>query len=715
MATLQKIRDKGVLLVIVIGLGLFAFIAGDAWKVLQPHQQTRNVGEVAGEDIPYSEFQQEVEELSIVRKMQAGASTLTEQQLLQVRNEVWNSAIANIMIQDQAKELGLTVTDKEIESILIAGSDPLLKNTPFADQKTGAFDYDVLKMFLANYAKMAQSPMRQQYAEQFENTHIFWKWLERTLRANRLFEKYRTLIAQTTLVNNVETETSFADKNNQANLLLACIPYTAIPDSSVQVTNADLEKAYDKKKELFKQDAESRDFKYIDVHVRPSQKDRENLNNEVIGYEKELAKNSNYANVVRKSRSSVPFADVFYAKSAFPQEIASRIDSIKENAVYSTFYNTSDDSYNTFKLIAKTSLADSIEYRHIQVYTQDATQTKELADSIYKALKGGADFKALAKQYSQDKSAGQSTWLTYKSYERATLNDQLVTYINTINNLKKKEIATIDFGPSSMIVQVLNKKEFTPKYKLAVVKRVNKYSSTTFKKAFNGLNSFLAANKSLSSIEKNAEEKGYRVLERKDFMSNEPTIGGIKDTKEAIRWIFKAKPAKVSNIFKCDNNNHLLILALENITEAGYRPISSVTTDLTVEVKRNKKEAAIKELLAAKNIQTVEEAKGWDKVIVDTAKMVNFANPTFVAALRASEPIISAYTAAAVKTTSAPVKGNAGVYLVEPISKSKTNATFDSTTENAQLKQRSAYFMTNMALQALYQEAAVVDNRYLFF
>lgn len=57
MATLQTIRSKGPLLVVVIGLALFAFIAGDAWKVLQPHQGKQDVGEVNGKTLTAQEYQ----------------------------------------------------------------------------------------------------------------------------------------------------------------------------------------------------------------------------------------------------------------------------------------------------------------------------------------------------------------------------------------------------------------------------------------------------------------------------------------------------------------------------------------------------------------------------------------------------------------------------------------------------------------------------------
>ena len=115
MATLQKIRSKGPLLVIVIGLALFAFIAGDAWKVLQPHQGKQDVGEVNGKALSAQDFQQMVEELSDVIKLTNNLQSLNDEQLTSLRDQVWNTYVTNQLIAGEAEKLGLKVTDKEIQ------------------------------------------------------------------------------------------------------------------------------------------------------------------------------------------------------------------------------------------------------------------------------------------------------------------------------------------------------------------------------------------------------------------------------------------------------------------------------------------------------------------------------------------------------------------------------------------------------------------------
>ena len=170
MATLQNIRTKGPLLVIVIGLALFAFIAGDAWKVLQPHQ-VQDAGEVNGEALSAQEYQAMVEEYTEVVKFSSGMKSLDDEQTNQIKDEVWRSYVNNKLIENEAKKLGLTVSKAEIQAIIDAGVNPILQQTPFRNPQTGAFDKDMLKKFLVDYAKMDKKQMTPQYLEYYESLH----------------------------------------------------------------------------------------------------------------------------------------------------------------------------------------------------------------------------------------------------------------------------------------------------------------------------------------------------------------------------------------------------------------------------------------------------------------------------------------------------------------------------------------------------------------
>lgn len=707
MATLQKIRSKGPLLVIVIGLALFAFIAGDAWKVLQPHQGKQDVGEVNGEVLSAQDYQKMVDELSA-----NGLNSLTEDQLNNVKDQVWQSYVNNKLIAEQAEKLGLKVTDAEIQSIIDQGTHPLLMQTPFRNPQTGMFDKDMLKKFLVDYANLNASQMPAQYVEYYQKMGAFWQFVEKTLAQSTLAEKYQNLVTKSLISNPVAAEDAFNSRTEQSDLLLAGVPYSSINDSTVQVSDSEIKDRYNEKKEQFKQLVETRDIRYIDVKVVPSDADRKAVEKEVTEYSNQLASTTaDFGTFVRSTGSSVNYSDVPVSKSVFPADVASRLDSTNVNEVYGPYYNQTDDSFNAFKLLAKVSSPDSIQFRQIQVYADTEEKTKTLADSIYNALKGGADFAAVAKIYGQ---TGEATWVNAQSWEGSELDADNSKFINTLLNQPVNELANLNMGQANLILQVMNKKSMQTKYKVAVVKREVEFSKETYNAAYNKFSQFVAQNTTIDSMVKNAEESGYTLMPRTDLSSAEHYVGGVRSTREALKWIFAAKPGEVSPLYECGENDHLMVVALDKIHEAGYRDINSVAEMLRAEIRRDKKAEKIMEEM--KKYNSIAQVKGMKDAVSDSVKHVTFSAPAYISVTRSSEPVIGAVAAkTAANKVSAPIKGNGGVYMIQVYAKEKGSEKFDAKQEETTLTNMAVRIAGNQLINDLYQKAKVVDQRYLFF
>lgn len=712
MATLQKIRSKGPLLVIVIGLALFAFIAGDAWKVLQPHQGKQDVGEVNGEVLSAQDYQKMVDELSEVIKLTNGLNSLTEDQLNNVKDQVWQSYVNNKLIAEQAEKLGLKVTDAEIQSIIDQGTHPLLMQTPFRNPQTGMFDKDMLKKFLVDYANLNASQMPAQYVEYYQKMGAFWQFVEKTLAQSTLAEKYQNLVTKSLISNPVAAEDAFNSRTEQSDLLLAGVPYSSINDSTVQVSDSEIKDRYNEKKEQFKQLVETRDIRYIDVKVVPSDADRKAVEKEVTEYSNQLANTTaDFGTFVRSTGSSVNYSDVPVSKSVFPADVASRLDSTNVNEVYGPYYNQTDDSFNAFKLLAKVSSPDSIQFRQIQVYADTEEKTKTLADSIYNALKGGADFAAVAKIYGQ---TGEATWVNAQSWEGSELDADNSKFINTLLNQPVNELANLNMGQANLILQVMNKKSMQTKYKVAVVKREVEFSKETYNAAYNKFSQFVAQNTTIDSMVKNAEESGYTLMPRTDLSSAEHYVGGVRSTREALKWIFAAKPGEVSPLYECGENDHLMVVALDKIHEAGYRDINSVAEMLRAEIRRDKKAEKIMEEM--KKYNSIAQVKGMKDAVSDSVKHVTFSAPAYISVTRSSEPVIGAVAAkTAANKVSAPIKGNGGVYMIQVYAKEKGSEKFDAKQEETTLTNMAVRIAGNQLINDLYQKAKVVDQRYLFF
>ena len=717
MATLQKIRNRGKILIFTVGLALFAFIAEEFVRSLSYTQTERHqrVGKIYGEKINVQDFNAQVEEYTDVVKFTQGMNTLSDDQISMMRDQVWQTLVNDKLMQHECEKLGITVTDAEMQDIINNGRNPMLAQTPFRTAQ-GTFDVNALKQFLNQFNQVMTNPnLSSEVKEQYQQMNNYWKFIEKTIRRQTLTNKYQSLLNGLMVSNPVAAQASFDARSNESEILMAALPFSSIKDDDVKVEDSDLKAKYEEMKEMFRADEETRDIKYIDIKVTASAEDKANLQKEMEGYAQALLEGADPAKTVREAASQVPYSVLPVSAKSLPHDIAEKLDSLPIGAQVGPFVHDHDNTINIVRLIGKATLPDSVEVRQIAAPGNDMAAMEKTADSIMTALAAGANFDTIAKKYDQPAT---KTWITSSQYEGQAMDENNRKFLTTITSaaVGSNNKIVLD-GQGIIIAQVTDRRNIIPKYDVAVIKRAIDFSKDTYNKAFNDFSSFLAGNAKAEDIEANAAQAGYNVQTRNNLRSTEHNVVNVRSTREALRWIFdeKTKVGDVSPLYECGDNDHLLVITLAGIHKKGYLAWDDeqIRSFLTSEVMKDKKAAMLQEKM--KNAKSVADVAKIEGAVTDTIKHITFASNAFVSKIGSSEPILSGSVSKAKKGEFKPgIKGRSAVYAYQVLDQTKNGAKFDKKEEEQKLQQNIGRYLSNFTSE-LMQKADVNDKRYIFF
>ena len=731
MAAIQGIRKHGKLLIVVIGLALLAFITEEFFRATeaQRNQNSGVISTINGKKIHSMEYSELIESYKSYLSMTQGKTTFTDDEDAALKEQAWQSFVSNKLIEAEAEKLGLTVTDQEMRNVLADGTNPMLAQSPFVNQQTGRFDANMLKSFLDEYKKMqaGSSNVPEQYREQYDKLYSYWQFVEKTLKETILQQKYNALLHMSITSNPVESKLAYEATSTNKDVLLAAVPYSSINDNDVKVSDDELKAKYNELKESFKLNADSKDIKYVAVTVKASDADKAELDKKMAEYAQELATTDDVAGVVRRAQSSVIYIDVPRTADAFPADISAMLDSMGVGGVKGPFLTVSDNTQNIIRLLAKAQAPDSIQIRQIQVGGKDLDDARKRADSLYTALKAGADFAEMAKKYNQ---TADSTWLVSNMYENATMDEDNLAFVNKAQSMAVGEIANVEFPQGNIILQVTDRKNMVTKYNAAVIKCPVNYSTETSKAEYNKFSKFIAENKTIESMEKNAAKAGYNVqtlngITTEDFFSMQYFSQPGMDrhmmrwiSNDAKKWIFdEAEDGQISPLYVCDNGNHLLVVGVAKSHEKGYMPLDDVKDMVKAEVLRDKKaDMILGKLKGAKSIEQVMAQKG---AVSDSAKNVNF-----YADNQYDPVILGSISKAKVNQFVGPLKGRDAVFAYQVTKETKDpEAKYDeqqyltgaARSHASMALNPRQYYGESPVISYLKKKAKVTDSRYLFY
>ncbi|MFZ4456614.1 MAG: peptidylprolyl isomerase [Bacteroidales bacterium] len=712
MATLEKIRSRAGLLVAIIGLALFSFIIGDFLNSGSTffRQAKDKVVSVNGKSFSSSEFQARLDELTTVYKVETGQSTLPEDYVSNIRESVYESLVRESIINDQAEKAGISVSNAELNDMILGDhiSPMIQRMRMFVNPQTGMFD----KSVLINFNKVVNGEGAEKYTaeqkEQIKEFKKYWAYVVRTVKQQKLEEKYSVLLSKSVAPNSLEAKSAFEGTQKNVDFLYTMKPYFSIVDSTIEVTDAELKDLYNKRKESFKQN-ETRSVKYITVPIAPSKEDLEEAATKINAIKQEFSTSANVADVVNEN-SDVQYNDFFVAVRSLPANVKGFASSGEAGAVYGPVLEK--NVYQMHRIIAKTSAPDSVKARHILIPISDEAKSSQTADSVMNALKAGANFEMLSAKYSaaqNAKSGGDFGWFNEEAATKGMGAEFKSACFNTPVNGYAKVKTMYGFD----IIQVTAKTAPVAKIKMASIINEVIASKKTNGTIYNKLSQFIISNNTAAKFEENAAKTGYVALANPNVGTNDYNLNEIRNARNVIHWIFNASKGEVSSIFEI-GNNQLVVAALVDVTEKGFTPLDALKDRLKAEIVADKKGDKIIADLKTKNATSLEAYASAMGGRIDTAKFVGFSTMQITGI--GNEPAlcgIAPYSAKGKLT--GPVKGKNGVYVFSVINETASTRPFDVKAEINNLKGNYMYRVMYQMMEVLKKDADIEDNRIRFY
>ena len=668
MTTLQRIRNHGVLLLVVVGIAMLAFILGDFLNSGSSffNKSRENVGVIAGHKVHYTEYETAKEQLTEVYKIENGNSDINEELGIQIRNQVWQMMVMDYTLREQAEKIGMNVTAEELSELCI-GTNPhqLIRQRRAFYDETGNFNRFSLINFLNS---LEQEPASAEQAANMQQAKTYWMYWENAVRLAHMQEKYIGLLGKLVTANNLDAKYAFEAGQTSVNVEFVEQPYFAVSDTVVKVSNADIKKLYDAQKDQYKR-TPNRSLVYVSFPIVPSESDYAEVEKLMKTLENDFQTKEDITALVN-SNSDILYDGRDFSETTVPAEYKEFAFAKGAKKGQYTELEFADGTYSMARIMdCGYTASDSVKL--VLVANDENTEDVEL---------GWFEAHELHKNIATPAFAG-----------------------------KKGSTFTASTGMGEQTVRIADKSKATPKVKLAILSRKVTPSSKTYGVLYNEAKQFIVNNNSEELLRQAAQEQGLTLTPAFGLNVNADKVNELKNSRGIVRWAFEAKEGQLSDVFEC--GEQFVVAALTEVNEGEYRTIDEVRMELTMQATADKKaEYLINQL---KDVKTLEEAAELFGAEIQTADNVTLASSRLGGA--GMEPaVIGAALALENNGTSAPVKGNVGVYMVRIGEKVVAEGELNAATEISNMNMRTSYSVPYQAIALIEDNATIEDNRARF-
>ena len=705
MAVLGKIRQQSIILILVIGMALFAFVISGVFDGNSANNgPTEPIAVVNEEEIDISMFRQMVEQTERAYNY----STLQSVSL------VWNQALRNTIFEQEFEKLGIDAGKDQLEQI-ISSDDAVVNNTSFQNE-SGFFDFGVFTNYIAQ--------MRIQEPAAYEN----WKAQEKSIIGVAKQRIYLDLIKSSGVITEAEAEALYHFENDNVNLEYVQIPYDVVPDSLVSVSDTEINQYIKEHENNFRREA-SRNLHFVSFSENPTKEDLdrirlrlEGLIDEQILYN-DVSKLTDTIEGFKKTKdiidfvdqySEIPFDSVYKARGQFNNDYADILFGLEIGDVFGPYR---DGKYFKISRLLDRKKNASLRASHILIAYKGATRASDKitrskeeakieANRVLRIVRRGKNsFEELATEYSDGPSYNRGGDIGF--FQEGQMAQQFFKFVNK-NKIGRIGLVETEFGfhiikvtdkdDLALIADIVNEAIASDQTANEVFRR-----ATTFEIESNDSNEFIAT----------SEKYNYAIRPVKNISAMEENMPGLFNQRQIVRWAFE-EGTRIGDIrrFSLNGLGGYAVVQLTEINNERIAGINEVGPEVRKQIIQNKKAAHIKNQYG--DIETLEALAENESLSIETASAVNQKNPTLVGA--GDEPyVVGAAFAMGEGNISGFIQGEQGVYKLKllKVNEAETLGDYDEFTKEY-LQKASSSLLENV-FQALESSADIDDNRAIYY
>ncbi|WKN32636.1 SurA N-terminal domain-containing protein [Porifericola rhodea] len=697
MALISKIREKTALVVGFVALGLFLFIAADIFTSSSGFfgREQNEVGEIAEVDISIQEYQQAIEEVKYNFSVNTGRNP-SEREMIAIRQQAWDKLIADIAFTAQFEELGIEVTESELVDMVQGNNITPEIRQAFTNPETGEFSREQVISYLQNLPQL--QPQQQ----------LAWQVFENNLKTGRRRIKYDNLITYADYVTNQEAKQQYIAENTVAEVKYLYVPFYAISDTAVNVTDSQLQAYLNEHEDEFKVEA-GRSIRYVTFSIAPSAEDSTYFMQEIEQLKGNFASAANDSSFAAVNTDGTGQAYRTYAPGQMPAQLQD-VD-LQEGEVYGPF--TNNGAYTLYKVSEVTE--DTVSYAkasHILFKTDNVeeSEARKKAQDVLNQLLNGADFAELARQNSEDVTASRGGDLGWFPEGRMVPEFEDAIFSSNSSGLIRKLIKT-DYG-----YHIINVTEAPTNqvYKIASVVRELYPSDATRDQAYRQADYFASSVANADEFSKQAQEENLSVQTADNIASSAQNVRGLGDARQIVRWAYNdASVGQVSEVFELDDA--YVVAVLTGKTEEGTASLESVRDEVATKVRAELKGQQITEKLKglSGSLDEIASAFGQDASVYNTSDLKMSSN-TLPNVGFAPKAVGKAF-ALKEGEVSEPIQGENGVVMIQLNARTEAPEIADYASYKEQLQRQASQRSGFNIAEAVREFSDIEDERYKFY